>query len=416
GAAWPRRPDPERTRCSARPSGVRRAFRLHRRGARRHRSRDRAARQHQLEDQKMAKEFPLAVVIRAVDRVTAPMTKIRTAIGRFDRNVGSKFRALGDRLGMPAMTAATRKFGTALGDLGRRASIAAGAVAGIGAAFAGLGIMAVRSLVRTAGQFETFRTVLETLEGSSAAADKSMRWVQEFAKRTPYALDEVMDSFVKLRAYGIDPTNGTLEVLGDTATAMGKPVMQAVEAIADAMTGENERLKEFGIRARKEGNRIVYEYSKNGQTMRKAADASNRAMIQATLMAIWNDRYGGAMEKQAGTWSALLSRMSDSFEQFKLQIMASGPFELLKTRLGEVLATFDRMAESGELQALAERIGGQLVRAFEWLWSAGQKLVKAWPDIVAAAKPVVAAVGWLVDRFGAGTVIISTIAGAITLF
>src|SRR5690606_28216133 len=131
---------------------------------------------------------------------------------------------------------------------------------------------------------------------------------------------------------------------------------------------------------------------------------------------IWNDRYGGAMEKQAGTWSALLSRMSDSFEQFKLQIMASGPFELLKTRLGEVLATFDRMAESGELQALAERIGGQLVRASEWLWSAGQKLVKAWPDIVAAAKPVVAAVGWLVDRFGAGTVIISTIAGAITLF
>ena len=33
---------------------------------------------------------------------------------------------------------------------------------------------------------------------------------------------------------------------------MGKPVLQAVEAISDAITGENERLKEFGIKGSKD--------------------------------------------------------------------------------------------------------------------------------------------------------------------
>lgn len=362
------------------------------------------------------KEFPLAVVIRGVDRVTAPMQRIQGALFRFDKQVGARFRATSNRLGLPVMTEAAGRFGSALGDLGRRASMVAGAVGGITAAAAGLGVFAVRSLVATASEFERFRAVLTTLEGSSAAADKSMRWVSEFASRTPYEMAQVMDSFVKLRAYGIDPTDGTLRTLGDTASSMQKPVMDAVEALADAMTGENERLKEFGIRARKEGDRIVYEYSKDGKQLQAVAQAGNRAMIQSTLMAIWNDRYGGAMKRQAGTWSAMLSNLSDRFDDFKRRIMASGAFDWLKSRLGDLLARIDAMAQSGELQRLAEIVGQKLVRALQAAWRAGEALVKAWPEIVATARPIVDAIGWLVDRFGAAKVIIGAVVGAVGLF
>lgn len=68
----------------------------------------------------MAKEFPLAVVIRGVDRVTGVMSKIQGAVGRFDNAVGAKFRAFGDRLGLPAVTAASKRFGSAIGDLGAK--------------------------------------------------------------------------------------------------------------------------------------------------------------------------------------------------------------------------------------------------------------------------------------------------------
>jgi len=358
-----------------------------------------------------AKEFPLSVVIRAIDRVTAPMRGIQNAVRRFDQRIGASARGLSEKLGLPAMTAATQRLGTAMGDLGARAGRVLTVIGAIGAGLIGLGVFAGKSLIDTASTFEKYQTVLETIEGSQAKAAKSIQWVSEFAAKTPYELDEVMDSFVKLRAYGIDPTNGTLRVLGDTSAAMGKPIMQAVEAIADAMTGENERLKEFGIRASKQGDKIVYEYSKDGKTMRKVADASNRAMIQATLMAIWNDRYSGAMDKLSGTWGGMMSNLSDQWQRFKLMIMQSGPFEQLRKRLAGLLERIDAMAKSGELQRLAEAIGTWLVEKFDKLWATGEKLVKNWDDIQAKAKPFTNAIEFLTEKFGTMNVIIGVVAG-----
>lgn len=362
-----------------------------------------------------AKEFPLSVVIRAIDRVTAPMRGIQNAVRRFDQRIGASARGLSDKLGLPAVTSATQRLGTAMGDLGARAGRVLAVIGGIGAGLVGLGVFAGKSLIDTASTFEKYQTVLETIEGSQAKAAKSIQWVSDFAAKTPYELDEVMDSFVKLRAYGIDPTNGTLRVLGDTSAAMGKPLMQAVEAIADAMTGENERLKEFGIRASKAGNKIVYEYSKDGKTLRKVADASNRAMIQATLMAIWNDRYDGAMDKLSGTWGGMMSNLSDQWQRFKLMIMQSGPFEQLRKRLAGLLERIDAMAKSGELQRLAETIGTWLVDKFDKLWAAGVKLVENWDEIKASVAPFTNAIGFLVDKFGATTVIVTTVAGLLVV-
>jgi len=65
---------------------------------------------------------------------------------------------------------------------------------------------------------------------------------------TPYPT-EVTDAFVKLKAYGIDPQAGALLAAGNAASAMGKGLNQAVEAIADAQTelaeGSNPQAKEL---------------------------------------------------------------------------------------------------------------------------------------------------------------------------
>ncbi len=361
------------------------------------------------------KEFPLSVVIRAIDKITAPMRGIQNAVRRFDQRIGASMRALSDGLGVPALTAATKNFGSALADVGRTSMRVLGTITALGTGILALGLFAGKGLLDTAATFEKYEAVLETIEGSQKKAQESIAWVSDFAAKTPYELDGVMDSFVKLRAYGIDPTNGTLRVLGDTAAAMGKPLEAAVEAIADAVTGENERLKEFGIKSKKEGDKITYEYTKDGNTLTKTAQASNRAMIQATLMAIWNDRYSGAMEKLSGTWGGMMSNLADQWQRFKLMIMKSGPFEQLRTRLAALLKRIDAMAESGELQRFAEAIGKWLVESFDKLWKAGESVVKNWDQIKAAAAPFTNAIGFLVEKFGAATVIIGAVAGVLVV-
>ena len=136
-----------------------------------------------------------------------------------------------------------------------------GAVGAAAAALAGFGAGSVAAdFVRTAASFESLAISLQTVTGSSAAAKAAMSWITEFTATTPYQIGEVADAFRKLSAYGIDAAK-TLPMLGDTASAMGKSLNDAVEMFADATTGEFERLKEFGVRAKTEGDKVTLAWT-----------------------------------------------------------------------------------------------------------------------------------------------------------
>ena len=321
----------------------------------------------------------LSVILQAVDRLSGPVQKAGYAVAKFNKKVGL------DRISASAGRAG-KAVGGATDQLGRLA----GKMALIGGAG---GFLFKTQLLDVAAAFERYETILKTTEGTQAKAREAMSWVNDFATQTPYELNELVDSFVKLRSYGLEPTNGLLKTLGDTAAAMGKPLESAVEAIADAVTGENERLKTFGITARTIGKRIVYEYSVNGDTLRKEARRGNRAMIQDTLTAIWNEKYAGAMDDLSLTWGGMLSNLGDQWTRFANMIMGAGVFDWLKDRLSGVLASIDQLAASGQLQALAEQFGANLVSGLQKFWEALQAVI----EIGRAAGSVLI---WLHDTLG----------------
>lgn len=243
----------------------------------------------------------------------------------------------------------------------------------IGAAAAvtsfGVAAGAATSMVDVAAQFEKFQTILETTEGSSAKAKTAMAWVAEFAAKTPYELSEVNEAFVQLRTRGLDPTKGLLKTLGDTSAAMGTPLKQAVEAVADAVTGENERLKEFGIVASKTGNKITYEYTNAaGKTVKASAKATDRVAIQATLMKIWSEKFGGAMEKLSSTWTGMMSNLADLWSQFQLGVMNAGLFDWMRGKLKFLLDTLNQMKADGSFDAWAKKISENIISVFEGAW------------------------------------------------
>lgn len=247
-------------------------------------------------------------------------------------------------------------------------------VAGATTAF-GASAAAATQLVGVASQFEKFQTILETTEGSSAKAKTAMNWVADFAAKTPYELSEVTDSFVKMRAYGLDPTKGLLKSLGDTSAAMGKPLTQAVEAMADAVTGENERLKEFGVTASKTGNKITYSYTNAaGKQMQASVKASDRMAIQTKLMAIFNEKYGGAMEKLSATWEGMMSNIADIWSQFQLAIMNAGLFDWMKGKLKLVLDTLNQMKDNGTFDAWAKQISDNILFVLQNAWKFAQQV------------------------------------------
>lgn len=343
----------------------------------------------------MAKQYPLNIVIGAVDKASATLRRVNDKLSGMTKPLATlrnSFAAVSKEAGLRRVAEAT---GAVARNMTKIAAVGAAAGAGMAAVFKS-------QFVDTAAQFEKFGLVLETLEGSSDKAKKSMAWVSDFAAKTPYDIEQVMESFVRLKSYGMDPVKkGFLKTLGDAAAGSGKELMQYVEAVADAMTGENERLKELGITAKKNGNRIMYEYQVNGKTIRKVANANNRAMIQDTLQAIWNQKYGGAMDKLSKSWGGMTSNLGDQWTRFKLMVMNSGAFEWLKGKLGELLAKIDEMANNGELQKLAEQIGSKLVNGLKWAWEAGKTFLQFMRELKEFLEPFIKSFGWLVEKFGA---------------
>lgn len=243
------------------------------------------------------------------------------------------------------------------------AKITAGAMAAIGGAAA----YAVKGVVGVGSTFEQMQVVLETVEGSAEKAQKSVNWIKDFAVSTPYELEQVQQAFVNMRAFGIDPTTGALESVGNAAAAIGIDIGEGVATLTGALTGENERLKRFGVSVRYEGEKVVYSWQENGKTIEKAADRTNKAMIQSLLLGMWNSRYGGAMDKLSKTFGGMWSNIQDQFTKFQLMIANSGIFEEVKASMAEFLATLDEMEKSGKLQELADVIGRAMVDAFRAL-------------------------------------------------
>lgn len=169
---------------------------------------------------------------------------------------------------------------------------------------AGIGTLAVK----TAADFEKLNVaLLTTFQGNEKAAKSAFNQITKFASETPFQVEQVASAFIKLKNMGLDPSERALTSYGDTASAMGKSLDQMVEAVADAATGEFERLKEFGIRASKQGDRVKFTF--RGVT-EEVAFSSNA--IQEYLMKLGETKFAGGMEKQSKTFLGVLSTLKDN--------------------------------------------------------------------------------------------------------
>lgn len=181
----------------------------------------------------------------------------------------------------------------------------------VAAAFSGAALAGfIGKAVSVQREFDVLNSSLKTVTGSSAAAEREMAWLKDFAKETPFGLAQATQGFVKMKALGLDPTRAALTSFGNTASAMGKDLNQMIEAVADASTGEFERLKEFGIKAKKEGDQVSLTFQGVTTTIKNSA-----AEITQYLENIGNVSFGGAMEERAKTLDGTIAALGDTWDE-----------------------------------------------------------------------------------------------------
>lgn len=208
-------------------------------------------------------------------------------------------------------------------------------------AFAGITVgSTITKLAETQRQFDVLNASLVTVTGSAGRAAIEFEWIKEFAATTPFDLAQVTNAFIKMKALGLDASMEALRSYGNTASAMGKDLNQMIEAVADAATGEFERLRDFGIRASRQGDQVTFTFQGISKTIRNSSQE-----ITKYLSDIGNNQFASATAERAKTLDGALSNLGDTWDELFLTINEAG--------VGQVIYDSVKLATTGIEQLIA---------------------------------------------------------------
>ena len=322
-------------------------------------------------------DLNIALILRLVDRATAPA---RAAMRNLERLGGDSLARQAERV-----SRGTRLMTAGLNDVGNAALRGGTVVAAYGAGMTAL----AASFVRPAAQFEQFNVQLTTLEGSSAKAEQAMAWIGQFATTTTLSFEETVQAYARLKAFGLDPTTGSLQAMVDTMAATGGG--------AEKLDGLTLALGQAWTKGKLQGEEAMQMLQRGVPVWDLLSDKMNRSVedIQkmsergelgreeiTLLMEALGGKYDGAADRAMASWDGMMSNLGDQWTRFKLMVMGAGLFDWMKGELNGLLDTLDRMAADGTLQIWATNLGNNILwvlKSIKWL---GTGIYETWRDQV----------------------------------
>lgn len=187
--------------------------------------------------------------------------------------------------------------------------------------FAGIaaGLTAVAyGALKTAGEFEKYEATLKVMLGTTDAAKARLKELSDFAAKTPFALPEVVELGNQLQSIG-RYSKENMTILGDLASAAGKPIEQVSRAFAKLATGQKgegvNMFRELLISTEDWVEATGKGISKSGELM-----ATTEEMIAALPKIMAKKNFTGMMEEQSKTFEGIMSNLGDSITRVGLII------------------------------------------------------------------------------------------------
>lgn len=221
---------------------------------------------------------------------------------------------------------------------------------------------------------EGYKMQLVTATKDTEKAGKLMANAVNFANSTPFETGEVVEATAKMEAYGISSEKWLADV-ADMAGATNKSIDQATEAMADAVMGEYERMKEFGIKKDQIIERAV-KLSSKAIVAGKKGEAAKRAAIEQALQQIMQEKFKGGAEAQAKTFKGMWSTITGITKSALAKIVGMNEdgtirtgslYEKLKEKMQLVIDVLNKWMEDGTIEKIAEQVTTaieKMVKAF----------------------------------------------------
>lgn len=224
-------------------------------------------------------------------------------------------------------------------------------------------------------------------KGAMSEATRDMGFLIDMARSAPFSLNEMGNSFVKMRSVGIDPLDGSFKALIDSVANFGgtDQILHRASVAIQQMAGK-------GVISMEELRQQLGEAVPNamkllslsiGMSMKDMVDVISKGQLEASsalkrMLSEFEAQMGGSAERMMETWVGLTQRLQVSWDLFKVGIGKTGFFEESKGALQDIISLLDSDAAErfGRLLGNGLKAGIEQARKLVgWLRDNEQRLV-----------------------------------------
>jgi tape measure domain-containing protein len=206
-------------------------------------------------------------------------------------------------------------------------------------AIAGLtGVISAGAIISTIVEYERLEKTLQAVEGSAGGARVALDAIKGLAQNSPFQVTQLTESYIKLKAFGLDPLDGTMQALIDQSSKLGgsqETLNGIVLAVGQAyakqkLQGEEIlQLVERGVPVWDLLSKALGKTAAELQSMSEKGQLGRRE-IALLIQEIGGESAGAALE-QMDTLGGVLSNLQDAAANFAAALGEAGLSRILKS-------------------------------------------------------------------------------------
>lgn len=266
-----------------------------------------------------------------------------------------------------------------------------GAMTKIGQSFVSIAARISLSGIQASKVYEDMSAKLSVLTGDIDSARDKFWELNALEDKTAIATDKLAQAYLTLGNNGLTRSSKQLEKYAAIAQGTNKDITGLAQNISNFVNGRLQSLKEYGITAERNGNKVVMSFK--GE--KKEIEATSEALEQY-LGQLADTQFGGVLEARTGTGTltASFERLQNAWGTLTTRIMdgSSGAGSVLTVFVDNATDLLNWFADcltnpafSEFFSTIAEGWKSILDTGREKLSALGDKISEFWSDSGAAS-------------------------------
>ncbi len=268
-----------------------------------------------------------------------------------------------------------------------------------------------KSVLDAASSAEQLKLRLQMVTGEG---EKTFRTLVKWASTLPISTQKAVDVFISLQAMGLKPTLDQMRLLVDTTLALGgssdtlEGIGRALGQIAAKGKLSMEEVLQLAERGVPIFEILKQELNLTGEALANlgAQGISAQTAISAIFRGL-EKRFGGASQEFANTWQGLIEQLNDIWYRFKLTVAESGPFQVMKKAISDLVSFLNSQTGQIKLKEWATATGEALLSMIQTAITGFRNLL----SVILSVKKALGGIRWFGEYLGVKAAEFSTKAG-----